>query len=85
MAFKKKTDDSAYRDLKKDITAGSIGNLYILHGEEVYLREYYLGKMKEALLTGGLDDFNFHTLGAKDFSIHKLRELVEILPGNSLV
>ena len=80
MAFKKKTDDSAYRDLKKDITAGSIGNLYILHGEEVYLREYYLGKMKEALLTGGLDDFNFHTLGAKDFSIHKLRELVDAMP-----
>lgn len=80
MAARKKADDSAYRELKREIAQGGIGNLYIFHGEEVYLREYYLGKMKERLLTGGLDDFNFHTLAAKDFSIHRLQELVDAMP-----
>lgn len=80
MAARKKADDSAYRELKREIAQGSIGNLYVFHGEEVYLREYYLGKMKGKLLTGGLDDFNFHTLAAKDFSIHRLQELVDAMP-----
>ena len=80
MAVRKKTDDSAYRELKREIAEGNIGNLYLFHGEEVYLRDYYLGKMKEKLLTGGLDDFNFHTLAAKDFSIHRLQELVDAMP-----
>lgn len=80
MAVKKKADDSAYRDLKKAIADRNVGNLYILHGEEVYLRDYYLGKMKAALLTGGLDDFNYHTIAAKDFSMYRLRELVDSMP-----
>ena len=80
MAVKKKADGSAYRDLKKAIADGNVGNLYILHGEEVYLRDYYLGKMKDALLTGGMDDFNYHTIAAKDFSVDRLRELVDSMP-----
>ncbi|MDD5938793.1 MAG: DNA polymerase III subunit delta [Clostridiales bacterium] len=80
MAWKKKADDSAYRTLKRDIAAGSIGNLYIFHGEEVYLRDYYLGKMKETLLTGGLDDFNFHILQGKDCTVRKIQEMVDAMP-----
>ena len=80
MAFQKKADDSAYRELKKELAAGSIGSLYIFHGEETYLRDHYLGKMKEALLTGGLDDFNFHLLPAREFSLQRLRELVDAMP-----
>lgn len=80
MAGKKKADDSAYRELKKAIADKALGNLYILHGEEVYLRDYYLGKMKESLLTGGMDDFNYHAVAAKDCSIHRLRELVDAMP-----
>lgn len=80
MAFKKKTDDTAYREFKKELSGGMLGNLYVFHGEETYLRDYYLGKMKEALLTGGLDDFNYHTLPAKDFSFRRLQELVDAMP-----
>ena len=58
MAFQKKEDDSGYRQLRRELEAGSIGNLYVFHGEETYLRDHYLGELKKALLTGGLDDFN---------------------------
>lgn len=80
MAYQKKTDGSAYRELKRDLAQGSIGNLYIFHGEETYLRDYYLGKMKQALLTGGLDDFNYHPIPAKDFTLQRLREAVDAMP-----
>ena len=80
MALQKKADDSGYRELKKQISAGTIGPLYVFHGEETYLRDYYLGKMKETLLTGGLDDFNYHTITAKEYSLPRLRELVDAMP-----
>lgn len=81
MAFgKKKTDDAAFQAFKKELSAGELGNLYVFYGEEVYLRDYYLGKMKEKLLTGGLDDFNCHVLQAKDYSIPRLQELVDAMP-----
>lgn len=80
MAFQKKADDSAFRELKKELTERRIGSLYIFHGEETYLRDHYLGKMKEALLTGGLDDFNYHLLPAREFSLQRLRELVDAMP-----
>ena len=49
MAKEKKTDE-AYRQLKKDLSAGTIGSLYIFHGEEAYLRDHYLDQMKQKLI-----------------------------------
>lgn len=47
MPPKSKSTDAAYQQLKKDLAAGSIGSLYIFHGEEAYLRDFYLGEMKK--------------------------------------
>lgn len=80
MAFQKKTKDSGYREFKKALSENNLGNLYIFHGEETYLRDFYLGKMKESLLSGGLDDFNYHALPAKDFSMQRLHEAVDAMP-----
>ena len=49
MAKKEKADSAAYQKLKKDIANGSIGRLYVFHGEETYLRDFYLGQMKKKL------------------------------------
>ena len=80
MAWKKKAEDSAYRELKSDLEKGTLGNLYLFYGEETYLRDYYLNRMKEALLTGGLDDFNYHSLSGKEFTFLRLQELIEAMP-----
>ena len=80
MAFQKKTEDFGYREFKKALSENNLGNLYIFHGEETYLRDFYLGKMKESLLSGGLDDFNYHALPAKDFSMQRLHEAVDAMP-----
>lgn len=80
MPLKGKTDTAGYQQLKKDLSAGTPGQLYILHGEETYLRDYYLGRLKELLLTGGMGEFNLHQISAKDMSPHRLEEAVDCLP-----
>ena len=50
MPPKPKADTAGYQQLKKDLSAGTPGQLYIIHGEETYLRDYYLGRLKELLL-----------------------------------
>ena len=80
MPPKNKPDTSGFEKLKKDLSAGKPGQLYIFHGEETYLRDHYLGRLREAVLTGGLGEFNRHDLSAKDMSPHALEEAVDCLP-----
>ena len=80
MPPKAKPDTSGFEKLKKDLSTGTLGQLYILHGEETYLRDHYLGRLREAVLTGGLGEFNRHDLSARDMSPHTLEEAVDCLP-----
>ena len=81
MPPKAKPDTAGYQKLKKDLAQGGTpGQLYIFHGEETYLRDYYLGRLKERLLSGGMGDFNLHEIKAKDMTPHVLEEAVDCLP-----
>ncbi len=80
MPPKSKPDTSGFEKLKKDLSAGKPGQLYIFHGEETYLRDHYLGRLREVILTGGLGEFNRHNIGAKEMSPHALEEAVDCLP-----
>lgn len=80
MATQKKGDDSGYRQFRRELETGNIGNLYVFHGEETYLRDHYLGELKKTLLTGGLDDFNYHLLQGKDMTMRRLQETVDAMP-----
>ena len=80
MAPKTKPDTAGYQKLKKDLSDGTPGQLYILHGEETYLRDHYLGKLRDLLLTGGMGTFNLHEIGTKAMSPHALEEAVDCLP-----
>lgn len=79
-AKKNEADKSAYLQLKKDLSAGTLGGLYVLHGEEAYLRDYYLGRMKEQLVGEGMTEFNLHTIGGKDFTPELLEQTMDCLP-----
>lgn len=80
MPPKNRPDTAGLEKLKKDLSAGRPGQLYIFHGEETYLRDYYLGRLREAVLAGGLGEFNRHDLSAKDMSPRALEEAVDCLP-----
>lgn len=76
----KRSDNSAYQDLKQEISKGTLGRLYLFHGEETYLRDYYLEQMKKRLLPDGMESFNLHTLSGKACNSQQLSELVDHLP-----
>ena len=80
MPPKSKSDTAGFEKLKKDLSTGKLGQMYIFHGEETYLREHYLERLRGAILTGGLGEFNRHDLAAKEMSPRALEEAVDCLP-----
>ena len=85
---KDKADNSAMRELKRAIKEGAPKKLYLFHGEEAFLREYYLGQLKQALLPAGLEEFNLHAAQGKDCSVDWIEQAADCLPmmsGRTLV
>jgi len=85
MAYEKKgtrasKSDEAFRALKTDLAAGTVGSAYIFYGKESYLREYYLGELRKKLVGGGFEEFNYHALEGKDVTIQTLTEMAEAMP-----
>ena len=76
----KATPDKGYQKLKSDLSSGEIGQVYIFHGEESYLREYYLGALKKVLVPAGFEEFNYHALDGKTLSMQALGEVVDAMP-----
>lgn len=79
MAAKTGGDGAAFQQFKKDLSAGTLGRLYIFHGEEAYLRDFYLGEMRKKLL-GGMETFNLHTLQGKECDPKTLGQKLDCLP-----
>lgn len=80
MPPKNQTDNTAMRELKQDLRQGKLKNLYVLYGDEAFLREYYLAEVKKALLPQGMEDFNLHTAQGKDCSVEWIAQAVDCLP-----
>ena len=75
-----KKPDEGYRRLKQDLSQGALGSLYIFHGEEAYLRDYYLEQMKSKLIPAGLESFNYPQLPGKGLTVRRLAEVLDALP-----
>ncbi|MBD5133808.1 MAG: DNA polymerase III subunit delta [Clostridiales bacterium] len=75
-----KVDNTAMRELKRALKEGAPKKLYVFHGEEAFLRDYYLGQLKRAILPDGLEDFNLHTARGKDCSVDWIEQAVDCLP-----
>ena len=54
--------------------------MYVFHGEETYLREYYLDQLRKKLIPAGFEEFNYHKLEGKALSVQALSDIVEALP-----
>ena len=51
----KKDDGSALKQLKTALKENKPGTFYLFHGEDAYLRDFYLGELKKRILTPGLE------------------------------
>ena len=65
--------------LLQDIKKREYSQMYLLHGEEAYLRKQYRDKMKEALVDAA-DTMNNHYYEGKDTKIEEIIDLAETLP-----
>ena len=82
MAYKKKKTGSspAFQKLKKDLADGTAASAYIFYGEESYLRQHYLRRLREVLIPVGAEEFNYHALEGKDLTVQQLSEMAEAMP-----
>lgn len=67
------------KKLAEEIKTGQLKQVYILYGEEAYLRSQYKDKLKNALLDGG-DPMNLHYFEGKDVKPGEVIDLAETMP-----
>ncbi len=80
MPPKPKNDQASLKVLKADLKEKNIRNLYVFHGEEVYLRDYYLDRLRELLLEPGMETFNLKTLEGKEVDAREILRAADCLP-----
>lgn len=80
MAAKPKVDYRSLRTLKTQLKEEKLGQLYVFHGEETYLREYYLDRVQKQLLPPGTEAFNFKLLEGKETSARDITAAADCLP-----
>lgn len=77
---KKPTPDNAFQTLKAALRRKEPNHLYIFHGEEDYLRTYYLDALRKQVLTGIADDFNYHRFDSQTMNIGAFADAIEAIP-----
>ena len=65
--------------LKKMIADDALGGVVFIYGNESYLKEHYVKRIVEKVVSGGTEDFNFQRFDAKT-KIDDLSDAVLQLP-----
>lgn len=68
------------KDLKKIIRSGNVTGLFLIYGNENYLKTHYVEQMKKKAVDSALEDFNLHCFEGKEISIDEIHEAIEAMP-----
>lgn len=71
--------DAIMQRINEDIKQGNFKQIYLLYGEERYLKKQYTDRLRKALCNDG-DDMNVHLYEGKDISVGEIIDLSETLP-----
>lgn len=77
---KKQEKSVSLQELKGHLKNRDIQRLYVFHGEETFLLNHYLTRMKKQLLDPLTESFNFHRFTSETFEIRDFADAVENLP-----
>lgn len=80
-AEKGKTNGKA--QLIRDLKNGEFSPLYIISGEETYLKEYYLRQLREKVVDPAFADFNLIEFEGKGLTVEQLTEAIDSYPAMS--
>ena len=64
--------------LKKQLKECILAPLYVFYGEEDYLREMYVNRVKDCVPDGGFPDFNHRQKKKRNFGPKSLKEYLTI-------
>lgn len=67
------------KSIDEDIKSGEFKNIYLLYGEEVYLKRQYKDKLIKSLTNEG-DTMNFSSYEGKDINPKEIIDLAETMP-----
>lgn len=80
MAYKKDKGQTDYSALIAELKKDGPARLYMLWGEEDYLRESFFEELKKRCLEGGGSDFNHHRLSGEKPDFSELSQAAESVP-----
>lgn len=67
-------------ELKNQIKNNELSNVYFIYGEETYLKEFYVKKLKEKVVEPAFADFNFHQYEGKNTAMDEILQDAEMMP-----
>lgn len=67
-------------ELKNQIKSKEYSNIYMLYGEEGYLKELYVNKLRESLVEPAFADFNFHQYEGKKTPLKEILNDADMMP-----
>lgn len=68
------------KDFEQELKNNKLGSLYIFHGVEAYLRNYYLNLLKQKLVQPGFEGFNYTLLEGSGVTFDALSDAVFSYP-----
>ena len=82
---KPKTDKKAdtIRAFRTALASGdpnAMGRVYVFHGEETWLRDFYLDELRKLLVPETFSAFNYHRLDGAGLDVRELSETAEAMP-----
>ena len=66
--------------LKKQIKEGKFSSLYLIYGNEPYLKDFYTKELISKVVPKGAEDFNIHRIDGQKLDANQLQDAVEGLP-----
>lgn len=72
--------EDSFLKLKQQIKNGETGNLYLFFGDEIFVKNMYLEKMKSMIPDGGFADFNSIYLEAGDMTPDRVDDALNSFP-----
>jgi len=68
------------KDMKQQIKTGDFFNLYMIYGDENYLKTFYANRIAETAVDGAFADFNLHRFDGAELDFDALSAAVEAYP-----
>ena len=75
-----KKDQFIYSEEIKKLRSGSVARLYLLYGQEEYLKEVFADEIRKTLFPDGDDGFSYKRFSDSDFSVADIEEAVDAVP-----